>query len=69
MKIKQRKEETRNEFEKFKYFRIKIITSKIYASVSKRAIKALRLVEAATADLIQILESLILAQDERWRRA
>ena len=31
--------------------------------------EALKLIVAALADMIQILESLILAQDERWRRA
>ena len=31
--------------------------------------KALKLILTATAVEIQILESLILAQDERWRRA
>ena len=34
-----------------------------------RAEQALKLIVAAKVDMIQILESLILAQDERWRRA
>ena len=31
--------------------------------------KALKMIRTAKAVLIQFLESLILAQDERWRRA
>ena len=44
-------------------------TSSKHASVLMSRHKALKLILTATAVEIRILESLILAQDERWRRA
>ena len=67
LKIKQRKKQGTLRFASEKTQQSNSGKRKFLGKI--RAEQALKLVVAASADMIQILESLILAQDERWRRA
>ena len=67
LKIKQRKKQGTLRFASEKTQQSNSGKRKFLGKI--RAEQALKLIVAASADMIQILESLILAQDERWRRA
>ena len=67
LKIKQRKKQGTLRFASEKDAKSNSGKRKFLGKI--RAEQALKLIVAASADMIQILESLILAQDERWRRA
>ena len=67
LKIKQRKKQGTLRFASEKTQQSNSGKRKFLGKI--RAEQALKLVVATSADMIQILESLILAQDERWRRA
>ena len=67
LKIKQRKKQGTLRFASEKTQQSTSGKRKFLGKI--RAEQALKLIVAASADMIQILESLILAQDERWRRA
>ena len=67
LKIKQRKKQGTLRFASLKTQQSNSGKRKFLGKI--RAEQALKLIVAASADMIQILESLILAQDERWRRA
>ena len=67
LKIKQRKKQGTLRFASEKTQRSNSGKRKFLGKI--RAEQAQKLIVAAKADMIQILESLILAQDERWRRA
>ena len=67
LKIKQRKKQGTLRFASEKTQQRNSGKRKFLGKI--RAEQALKLIVAASADMIQILESLILAQDERWRRA
>ena len=67
LKIKQRKKQGTLRFASEKTQQSNSGKRKFLGKI--RAEQALKLIVAAYADMIQILESLILAQDERWRRA
>ena len=67
LKIKQRKKQGTLRFASEKTQQSNSGKRKFLGKI--RAEQALKLIVAASADTIQILESLILAQDERWRRA
>ena len=67
LKIKQRKKQGTLRFASEKTQQSNSGQRKFLGKI--RAEQALKLIVAASADMIQILESLILAQDERWRRA
>ena len=67
LKIKQRKKQGTLRFASEKTQQSNSGKRKFLGKI--RAAQALKLIVAASADMIQILESLILAQDERWRRA
>ena len=67
LKIKQRKKQGTLRFASEKTQQSNSGKRKFLGKI--RAEQALKLIVAASADMIQILESLILAQDERWRHA
>ncbi len=67
LKIKQRKKQGTLRFASEKTQQSNSGKRKFLGKI--RAEQALKLIVAASVDMIQILESLILAQDERWRRA
>ena len=67
LKIKQRKKQGTLRFASEKTQQSNSGKRKFLGKI--RAEQALKLIVAASSDMIQILESLILAQDERWRRA
>ena len=67
LKIKQRKKQGTLRFASEKTQQSNSGKRKFLGKI--RAEQALKLIVAASADMIQILESLILAQDERRRRA
>ena len=67
LKIKQRKKQGTLRFASEKTQQSNSGKRKFLGKI--RAEQALKLIVAASADMIQLLESLILAQDERWRRA
>ena len=67
LKIKQRKKQGTLRFASEKTQQSNSGKRKFLGKI--RAEQALKLIVAASADMIQILESWILAQDERWRRA
>ena len=67
LKIKQRKKQGTLRFASEKTQQSNSGKRKFLGKI--RAEQALKLIVAAKVDMIQILESLILAQDERWRRA
>ena len=67
LKIKQRKKQGTLRFASEKTQQSNSGKRKFLGKI--RAEQALKLIVAVSADMIQILESLILAQDERWRRA